>query len=161
MSKGTPLLRPFSGPRRPALLTTWQPRTAALNLWPLNGSMLPSNLGEAAAAQHTFACHAIQAEFDALLPRSGLWLTRGSKPCGALPRSNARSSTRAGQISIFAAIYVYQYTYIYTYIKSISSVYLQYMQYISVYGGSGLAKKVLLTLTSFILTSIGCAILLS
>jgi hypothetical protein len=74
---------------------------------------------------------------------------------------------RAGQISIFAAIYVYQYTYInsntyiYTYIYSISSVYLQYMQYISVYGGSGLAKKVLLTLTSFILTSIGCAILLS
>jgi hypothetical protein len=75
---------------------------------------------------------------------------------------------RAGQISIFAAIYVYQYTYInsirifiHTYIYSISSVYLQYMQYISVYGGSGLAKKVLLTLTSFILTSIGCAILLS
>jgi hypothetical protein len=70
MSLGPALLRPFDGPHRTALKTTWQQAMAAApGLWPDEVACLRAALDSNAAAsvQSTFAVHQAQAAYDHLL----------------------------------------------------------------------------------------------
>jgi hypothetical protein len=70
MSSGPALLRPFDGPHRTALKTTWQQAMAAApGLWSHEVACLRAALDSnaAASAQSTFAVHQAQAAYDHLL----------------------------------------------------------------------------------------------
>jgi hypothetical protein len=70
MSSGPALLRPFDGPHRTALETTWQQAMAAApGLWSDEVACLQAALDSnaAASAQSTFTVHQAQAAYDHLL----------------------------------------------------------------------------------------------